>query len=128
MQKEGNVLKVKKLISFEMVKAFAELSGDLNPIHVNKEFGKASKFTKNISHGILGIGFISAGLTELFGEGNLLISINSKFVNPIIVDTEIEITLTVKKIDTRFNKATVIFFGKSENKILFRGNAECIYK
>lgn len=128
MQKEGNILQIKKLISYEMVKSFAEISGDLNPIHIDKEFGKNSKFGNNISHGVLGIGFISAGLTELFGEGNLLISINSKFINPIIVDTEIEITLTIKKIDTRFNKATVIFFGKSNSKILFKGNAECIYK
>ncbi|MHA2401263.1 MAG: MaoC family dehydratase [Promethearchaeota archaeon] len=61
-----------KTITEEDVMKFAEVTGDYNPIHVNPEYAKTQMFGKQVAHGALSSGLISAVLgTKLFGPGIL---------------------------------------------------------
>ena len=46
------------------INAFAEISGDQNPVHLNEEFASNTVFEKKIAHGMLTASFISAVIGE----------------------------------------------------------------
>lgn len=48
--------------------AFAEMSGDDNPIHVDPEFSARTKFGRTVAHGMMLFGFLSAEVARLIGE------------------------------------------------------------
>ena len=75
---------------------FAEISLDVNPLHLNEEYAKTTIFKGRIAHGMIGASLISATIgTKLPGEGTVYLSQNLKFIAPIrigdIITTKIEI-------------------------------------
>ncbi|HET9004797.1 MAG TPA: MaoC family dehydratase, partial [Gemmatimonadaceae bacterium] len=73
-----------KKITSEGIIAFAEATGDFNPVHIDEEAGRASLFGERIAHGMLGAGLISAVLgMKLPGAGALYLSQTLKFVKPV---------------------------------------------
>jgi 3-hydroxybutyryl-CoA dehydratase len=50
-----------------MIDAYAEASGDHNPIHVDPEFAKSTPMGGTIAHGMLVLAMISEMLTNAFG-------------------------------------------------------------
>ena len=80
----GMSAEMSKVITSEVIMAFAEATGDFNPVHVDEEAGKASLFGERIAHGMLGAGLISAVLgMKLPGAGALYLSQSLKFVRPV---------------------------------------------
>ena len=80
----GMSAEMSKTITSEGIIAFAEATGDFNPVHVDEEAGKASLFGERIAHGMLGAGLISAVLgMKLPGAGALYLSQTLKFVKPV---------------------------------------------
>ncbi len=98
--KVGQQFKETRHISFEDVKVFAEIVGDKNPIHLDKDFAEKSSFKGRIVHGAFLIGFISKILGMDFpGPGTIYLSQEIKFFRPIYVDTSISIILEIIEID-----------------------------
>ncbi|MFP3287269.1 MAG: MaoC family dehydratase [Acidilobus sp.] len=66
------------------IAAFAGLSGDFNPLHVDDEYAKGTIFKGRIAHGVLTLSFISALLGMAF-SGTLvaLTEIEAKFLRPV---------------------------------------------
>lgn len=96
----GQVYEVKKVVTDEMVKLFAEATGDKNPVHLDEEFAKNTLFGGRIAHGILSLGIISAVLgTEFPGAGTIYLMQNAKFKRPVYVGEEVTVKLTVKEVD-----------------------------
>ncbi|HOV54133.1 MAG TPA: MaoC/PaaZ C-terminal domain-containing protein, partial [Fervidobacterium sp.] len=58
----GQVYEVKRIVTDEMIKMFAEATGDKNPVHLDDEFARNSIFGGRIAHGILSLGIVSAVL------------------------------------------------------------------
>lgn len=55
------------------VAAFADLSGDFNPLHVDEEFSKKTIFGTRIAHGLLGLSIASGLINQLgIGEGTVI--------------------------------------------------------
>src|ERR1051326_2352280 len=55
------------------VVAFAGLSGDFNPLHVDEEFAKTTIFGARIAHGLLGLSVASGLINQLgLGEGTVM--------------------------------------------------------
>ena len=50
----------------EVIRTFAELSGDAHPIHLDAEYARQTVYGKRLAHGILMIGFMSTASTILF--------------------------------------------------------------
>jgi 3-hydroxybutyryl-CoA dehydratase len=101
--KIGDIATFSKTITEFDVYQFAGITGDFNPVHINKEFAKNSMFKDQIAHGMLTGSFISTVLgTKLPGENTIYLSQNLKFLAPVkFGDT---ITARVEVIDKRDDK------------------------
>jgi 3-hydroxybutyryl-CoA dehydratase len=52
----------------EMLNAYADASGDHNPIHIDEEFARTTPMGGTIAHGMLVLSFISQMMTAAFAE------------------------------------------------------------
>ncbi|MFX1501664.1 MAG: MaoC family dehydratase [Promethearchaeota archaeon] len=87
-----------KTITEEDVMKFAEVTGDYNPIHVNPEFAATQMFGKQVAHGALSSGLISAVLgTHLFGPGILYGGQTVRFEKPVFFGDTLTAIATVKE-------------------------------
>ena len=94
----GQSAEFTKTITEEDVMKFAEVTGDYNPIHVNPEYAKNQMFGKQVAHGALSSGLISAVLgTKLFGPGILYAGQTVKFIKPVFFGDKLTAIATVKE-------------------------------
>ena len=86
-------------VTDELVRAFAEVSGDYNPIHLDEAFAAQTRFGRRIAHGMLSGAFISAVLGYEFEERKIVyLSQKMKFVSPVFIGDTITTTAIVKQI------------------------------
>lgn len=96
----GDSFKTTRRITAEDVKTFADITGDDNPIHVDEEYAKKSRFGKPVVHGVLLLGLISKVLGRDFpGHGSVAVGISCRFLRPVPVGSEV--TLEVKVADKK---------------------------
>jgi len=94
--KIGDKFSTSKQITDEVVRAFAELSGDYNPIHLDEEFAKTTQFKKRIAHGMISGALISAVLGYEFKERRVVyLSQTLKFTAPVFLDDTVTAMATV---------------------------------
>lgn len=102
----GQAATFSKTISEADIYAYAGISGDFNPLHVDAEFARRTRFGERIAHGMLTAGLISAVLgTRLPGPGAIYLSQTLQFVNPVRIG------------DTITAKAEVVAY-QAEKRIL----------
>ena len=123
--KIGDQRKFSVTISDKIIRDFAELSGDKNPIHLDDAFAATTRFEKRIAHGILTGAFISRVLaTDLPGPGAIYLGQTLRFTAPVFVDEEIEIQVTVKEINEAKKILTIDTTArKSSGEIVVKGEA-----
>ena len=92
----GYTYKKSVLVTEKMVQDFALCTGDNNPVHLNDNYAKASKFKRKIAHGLLVGSFISAVLGNEFpGHGTIYISQSLNFTSPVFINDKITIVIDV---------------------------------
>ena len=97
--KIGDSFSKERLVTDELVRAFAEVSGDFNPIHVDEEFAKTTRFGRRIAHGMLSGAFISAVLGYEFAEQKIIyLSQTMKFTAPVFIGDTVTTTATITNI------------------------------
>ena len=97
--KVGDTFTISREITDELIKNFAEVSGDYNPIHLDEEFAAGTRFGKRIAHGMLGASFISAVLGYKLSEQKVVyLSQSLKFTAPVFIGDTVITTATVKNI------------------------------
>jgi 3-hydroxybutyryl-CoA dehydratase len=85
-----------RTIAEEDIRAFAELSGDRNPLHLDKEFARRSRFGRPIAHGMLSAGIISAALGKCVpAPGAIYLSQSLRFVRPVYPGDTVTVTVEV---------------------------------
>lgn len=95
----GDGTSFERFISAEDVRRFAEIVGDLNPVHLDEAFAENSFFKKRIVHGAFLGGLISKVLGMDFpGQGTIYISQNSIFKRPVYVDTTVRVEIKVTQV------------------------------
>jgi 3-hydroxybutyryl-CoA dehydratase len=99
----GDKASISKRITERDVIRFAELTGDINPIHMDKLYAEQTVFGERIAHGMLTASLISAVLgIKLPGPGNIYVSQSLKFKAPVkfgdVIEAEVEV---VEKIPGR---------------------------
>lgn len=123
--KVGDSAEITKTIEQSDVDAFANVTGDHNPVHVDEEFAKTTRFGKRIAHGMLTASLISAVLAnKLPGEGSVYLGQTLQFVAPVFPGDEITARVTVKAIreDKPIVKLETICVNQRE-EIVIRGEA-----
>jgi len=97
--KVGDTASLSRIIADADIRAFAELSGDFNPVHIDDEFARTTRFGRRIAHGMLGASLISTVLgTKLPGQGAIYLSQTLQFLAPIFPGDTVTAKATVTKI------------------------------
>src|SRR6185436_16784173 len=97
--KVGDSADITKTIEQSDIDAFARVTGDHNPVHVDEEFAKTTRFGRRIAHGMLTASLISAVLANhLPGEGSVYLGQTLKFVAPVFPGDEITARVTIREI------------------------------
>ena len=125
MQKKFNVT-----ITEEIVNDFAKLSGDYNPLHMNKEYAASTSFKKRVVHGMLLASFFSRidGM-YLPGKHALYFSQSLNFVNPCFVGEKITVEGEVidKSIATKIIKLKTRVTNE-QGKVLVHGESRVLVR
>ena len=95
----GDSAEITKTIDETDIQAFAEVTGDHNPIHLDETFAKTTRFGRRIAHGMLSASLISAVLAnKLPGEGSIYLSQTLQFVAPVFPGDEVTARVIIKEI------------------------------
>jgi acyl dehydratase len=121
----GDSAEITKTIEQTDIQAFAEVTGDRNPIHLDDDFAKTTRFGRRIAHGMLTASLISSVLAnELPGEGSVYLGQTLQFVAPVFPGDEVTARVTVKEVreDKPVVKLETICVNQ-RNEIVIRGEA-----
>lgn len=92
----GKVVSFERTITKEDVDTFSILTGDMNPLHIDYEFGRKSKFEKNIVHGMLCASLFSTLVGMHYpGEKCLYLGQTLQFRMPLFYGETVEVRGTV---------------------------------
>ena len=82
------------------VEAFAQVTGDTNPLHLDAEFAATTPFKRPIIHGMLGASVFTKVLgTQYPGYGSVYLKQTLEFMRPMFVDTDYEGVFTIVSIN-----------------------------
>ncbi len=96
--KVGEMQTLSKHITEADVRKFVEMTGDDNPLHVDRAYAETTSFKDIVVHGMLGASFISTVIgTKLPGRGALWVSQNMEFLLPVRLGDVLSISATVLK-------------------------------
>jgi 3-hydroxybutyryl-CoA dehydratase len=78
------------------IQRMAEITGDYNPLHMDEDFAKRTRFKGRIAHGVFSVGLISAVLgTKLPGPGSIFLRQTLDFLYPVragdVLTAEVEV-------------------------------------
>lgn len=94
----GETQTLTKQITEADVRKFVDMTGDDNPLHVNRAYAETTAFKDIVVHGMLGASFISTVIgTKLPGTGALWVSQNMEFLLPVRLGDVLTISATVLK-------------------------------
>ena len=106
--KPGDSRQSSRVINAEMVRAFATLSGDSNPVHLDAEYAATTVFKKPIAHGMLVASTISALIAmEIPGPGAIYLAQDLRFLKPVYFGDEITTDVSVEAYDEQAGRMTL---------------------
>lgn len=89
------------------IEAFAAVSGDFNPVHMDEAYARTTTFGGRIAHGMLAAAYISAVLgNQLPGPGSIYLSQSLRFRRPVKIGDPVTARVTVKALDAAKGHAT----------------------
>ena len=121
----GQTASLSRAISQSLVEEFARLTGDLNPVHLDDEWARATRFGRRIAHGMIGASLISAVIgTKLPGSGAIYLSQSLRFEAPMAIGDTITARVTITKLRPDKPIATLETICINQNdKTVIRGEA-----
>ena len=116
----NEIIKKKRIFTFQNAQTFGDLVEDHNKIHFDDEYSKNTIFGQRIVHGMLAGGFISGIIATRFPNG-IYRSQNYRFIKPIYFNEEIEAILKVVSFSEN-NKGTNVKIETNIYKKDFHGD------
>lgn len=124
MLKVGEQRVITELITGEMVRKFADVSGDHNPIHLDEKYAAGTRFKKPIAHGMLCGALISRALAQDLGPGGIYLSQTLKFLSPVFIGDTVTVELKVTAIRAEKGIGTVETLVKNQKgELCVKGEA-----
>jgi len=107
---------------------FAACSGDVNPVHLDKEYAATTPFGEPIGHGMWTGALVSAAIaTCLPGPGSVYRSQSLSFKHPVKIGDTVTITLVISEIKERVKLVTIECEAHNQDgKLIAKGVAEVI--
>jgi acyl dehydratase len=118
------------------VAAFAEVSGDRNPLHLDEAYARDSVFGGRVAHGVLGLA-VATGLLNAAGltRGTLVafLGLSWDFVSPLYPGTEVRVRLGVasRRATSHPDRGLVVFDASlvaSSGEVLQRGELRLLIR
>ena len=79
----------------ELLKRYADASGDQNPIHQNEEFALSVGLPNVIAHGMLTMALVGKYLSDFAGGSAKVVEFGARITKPVIVPADEKVDLTV---------------------------------
>lgn len=98
---------VERVVTREDVKAYADASGDQNPLHQDDEVARAAGFPGIIAHGMFTLGHLTSAIVAWAGDASALARVRVQFRAPVFIGETIVARGTVKAIDPERRTATL---------------------
>lgn len=115
---------VSKSISDADIAAFAQLSTDHNPVHLDEDYARDTIFGGRVAHGMLTAGLISAVIGEqLPGHGSVYLSQTLKFMAPVRPGDRVDAVVEVREIDYARRRVTLDCRCLVGDKVVLKGEA-----
>jgi len=106
--KVGDSAELVRTLTAQDIDAFAVVSGDVNPSHVDEEFAEGDIFHKVIAHGMWGGALISNVLgTQLPGPGTIYLEQSLTFLKPVGVGDTVVVRVEVTERDEEKHRLTL---------------------
>lgn len=107
------------------IKAFAGISGDRNPVHLDENYANSSKFKKRIAHGMMTASYFSALFgTKIPGEGCVYTHQSLNFKRPVYINDTVKAIVTVTDVDIKKRRVKFKTICKVGDKTVTNGEAE----
>jgi len=105
----GDRIRFSKCLTEEEINVFADASGDTNRLHLDPEFAEETRFGRQIVHGTLVSGVISAALARLPGL-TIYLSQDLQFLGPVDIGEKVTAIVEVVEDlgDRRYRLTTVV--------------------
>ena len=120
----GQSAETTKVVTANDVEAFAAVSGDTNPVHLDEAYAKTTTFQTRIAHGMLSGAYISAVIgTKLPGPGAIYLSQSMRFRRPVKLGDPVVTRVTVQALDAQRGHATLATVCQVDGKTVVDGEA-----
>lgn len=114
--KAGDTAKLVKKITGADIAAFAQLSGDRNPLHVDAEFARGTSFQRPVAHGMILASYVSTLVgMHLPGPGALWSNQSFRWLKPVFAGDEVEVVLRVTQVSVGANTLTIEVSAVNQN-------------
>ena len=116
-----------KIVTDEDIEAFAKVSTDRNPVHLDDDYARDTIFEGRIAHGMLTAGLISAVIGEqLPGHGTVYLAQTLKFLAPVRPGDRVFAEVTVTDIDYSRRRVTLDCHCAVNDKNVLVGEAKVL--
>lgn len=123
----GQAAERSSVVTAADLEAFAAVTGDDNPLHLDEVFAAATPFGGRIAHGMLMAGYISAVLgADLPGHGSIYISQTLKFRRPVRIDDLVNTRAEILAIDRDRARVTLATACTVDGRTVVDGEAEVL--
>jgi 3-hydroxybutyryl-CoA dehydratase len=120
----GMTRRLEKTIQDYDIRAFAEISTDHNPVHLDEEYAHHTIFGGRIAHGMLTAALISAVIGEqLPGHGTIYLGQSLKFLAPVRPGDTVLTEVSVRDIDYGKRRVTLDCACRVGNRTVLTGEA-----
>jgi 3-hydroxybutyryl-CoA dehydratase len=108
-------------VNDELIHSFGKISGDLNLLHLDKDYARSAGYTDQVAHGMLCASFFSELVgVHLPGENCLLTDISVEFVNPVFTGDRVSISGAITQLSRAFKSV------KIEATIMKKNSLVCV--
>lgn len=123
----GQSAALERVITLADVLAFAAVSGDHNPVHVDEAYAATTRFKGQIAHGMLLASLISALLAgHLPGPGAIYVSQTLLFRRPVRLNDRVKAEVEISSLDAATARVTLMCICSVDNRKVLEGEAVCI--
>jgi len=125
----GQSAEITRIVDDAAVRAFAEVSGDYNPLHLDEAYAARTPFRGRIAHGALVASYISCVLgNHLPGPGAVFSGMTMRFERPVRIGDTVIVRATVSEVDVKQRRVKLACVCMVEGQICMEADADVIVR
>jgi acyl dehydratase len=102
-----DIAELRRVVTREDIKAYADAGGDQNPLHQDDAFARSAGFEGIIAHGMFTMGHMAAAVVAWAGDAEAVTRISAQFRAPVFLGDELVAGGRVRSVDVSARLATL---------------------